>query len=297
MMFEPLPYDTAAYAATLAHIGTPWGIPEWPGALLASAIPGEPERYDLVGPWPYCTPPSAEQLPMLTAALRTQGFVTFRAFFRPDSNPPVSDLQRHGFVVTPLKEHFVFDPRLDMPTHSAKTRYNIRRAQRRWTVDQVSLADHHSLIARYHDTLTQNRPFSAMAALGPMHLSLLGDVPGVNTLAAFDSEGLGAALITLHSRHSVHFHLIAGADRAYQTCAFYALYQAALDRWGQQFTLYLGGAPSAANGPGIARFKRRFANRSAPILMAYTIVDSDAYQRLVCACAAPNPNWFPPYRG
>lgn len=297
MILEPIPYDTAAYAATLAHIGIPCAVPEWTGALLASAIPGEPDLYDLVGPWPYCTPPTDEQLSTLTAALHRPEFVTFRAFFRPDSNLPILAFQKHGFVVTPLKEHFVFDPQLDMPEHSAKTRYNIRRGQRHWTVEQVLLADHHSLIARYHTALTQNRPFSAMAALGPTHLSLLADVRGVNTLAAFDNEGLGAALITIHTQRSVHFHVIAGADRAYRTGAFYALYQAALDRWGQHFTLYLGGAPSAANRAGIARFKSRFANRRSPVFMAHAVFNVDAYHRLVRACAAPNPTWFPPYRG
>ncbi|MEZ4735635.1 MAG: glycosyltransferase family A protein [Caldilineaceae bacterium] len=292
-----LPYDTAAYAATLRHLGTPFAVHGWPGQLLRCAIPGATDMFDAVGPWPYCSPPEVSQLPALYHALQAQGLVTFRAFFRPEAAPATEQWQHAGFTPVLLKEHFVFDPALDWPPHSAKTRSNIRCGQRWWCVEEIALADHHRTIAAYHERLVSSRQFSAMAALPPAHFAALADLPNVHVLGALDKEGLGAALITVHEETSVHFHVIVGAERAYQRCAFYALYQAAIERWSPSHMIYLGGAPSSPNGPGIARFKRRFANRRMPVYMIQAVLDRERCQRLVSTLATSQVNWFPPYRG
>lgn len=296
-MSNQLPYDTAAYAATLSHLGTPFVVHGWQGSLIRCAIPGAAHLFDAVGSWPYCSPPEISQLSALYRALQAQGLVTFRAFFRPKTALAVEQWHQAGFTPVLLKEHFVFDPTLDWPAHSAKTRYNIRRGRRLWRVELLALAEYHRTIAEYHERLVQRRQFSAMAALPPAHFAALAELPNVRVLGALDTDGLGAALIAVHDETSVHFHVIVGAERAYQTCAFYALYQAAIERWSPSHTIYLGGAPSSPNGQGIAHFKRRFANRRAPVYMIQAVLDRETCQQLVCARAAPQSNWFPPYRG
>jgi hypothetical protein len=292
-----LPYDTVAYGASLSHLGRPFTIPGWHGSLLQCAIPGAPNVFDAVGPWPYGSPPEVNQLPTLHRALHAQGLVTFRAFLRPDTPFVAVPWQRAGFTPVLLKEHFVFDRRLDWPTHSAKTRYNIRRGRRLWHVEPIALADHQQTVAAYHEELVRSRQFNTLAALPPAHFTALADLPNVHALGAFDKEGLGAALITVHDAASVHFHAIVGAARAYQWCAFYALYQAAIERWGPTHTIYLGGAPSSPNGQGIAQFKRRFANRRAPVYMIQAVLDAERCQQLVSARRGQPTQWFPPYRG
>ena len=292
-----LPYDTIAYAATLSHLGTPFAVPGWQGGLLKCPIPGTTNHFDAMGPWPYCSLPQAAALSVLYRALQAQGLVTFRAFCRPATMMAIEPLHDAGFTSALLKEHFVFDPRLDWPAQSAKTRYNIGRGKRLWTIEPIALADHHHTIAGYHEQLVCTKQFSAIAALSPAHFAVLADLPNVHVLGAMDQAGLGAALITVHDANSVHFHVVVGADRAYRTCAFYALYQAAIDRWSQCRRIYLGGAPSSPNGQGIAHFKSRFANCRLPVYMLQAVLDKDLCQQLVRTCPAPQTHWFPPYRG
>lgn len=296
-----LPYDTAAYAATLSHLGTPLAVAGWSACLLKCAIPGAADRFDAMGPWPYCSPPQIEQLATLYRALHAQGLVTFRAFCRPDTVPAIEPLHCAGFTPVLLKEHFVFDPKLDWPLQSAKTRYNIGRGKRLWGIEPIALAEHQHTIAAYHEQLVRSRTFSTLAALPAEHFSALAALPNVHVLGALDREGLGAALITVHDAKSVHFHAIVGAERAYRTCAFYALYQAAIERWAPSQTIYLGGAPNSPNGPGIAHFKSRFANRRSPVYMLQAVLHGETCRQLVSAQAtspAASPaSWFPPYRG
>lgn len=292
-----LPYDTLAYAATLRHLGIPFAVDGWAGQLLRCAIPGAPDTFDAVGAWPYCSPPADDQLAQLYNALQAAEVVTFRAFFRPDAPLVMAHWRAAGFTPVLLKEHFVFDPTLDWPAHSPKTRYNIRRGRRLWCVEPIALTDHYRTIAAYHEQLVQSRQFSTLAALPPAHFATLAALPNVHVLGALDKEGLGAALITVHDATSVHFHVIVGAVRAYQRCAFYALYQAAIERWAASRPIYLGGAPSSPNGQGIAQFKQRFANRRAPVYMMQAVLDTDRCQRLVAVCQGPPSRWFPPYRG
>lgn len=293
---DHLAYDTAAYAATLGHLGTPVAISGWQGRLLRCPIPGAPDVFDVSSVWPYCSPPDSSQFPTLQQSAQAEGFVTLRAFFRPDAPLSMTHFPQAGFELVLLKEHFVFDSTLDEQPQSAKTRANIRRGLRLWQIELVSLADHHHTIAAYHAQLVQQKPFSAIATLPPAHFAALVDVPNVQVLGALDKEGLGAALITVHSANSVHFHVIVGADRAYRTCAFYALYQAAIARWASSHTLYLGGTPSSSNGQGIAHFKSRFSNCRVPVYMLHTVLNPGLCEQLVSLRPRRNSAWFPPYR-
>lgn len=293
---DPLAYDTAAYAATLSHLGMPFAVPGWQGCLLRCTIPAATNVFDAISVWPYCSPPDSSQLPALRALLQAEGLVTLRAFCRPEVQLSTEPFQQAGFELSLLKEHFVFDSTFDEQPQSAKTRANIRRGQRLWQIELVSLADHQHTIAAYHEQLLQKKQFSAIAALPPTHFAALADVPAVQVLGAFDKEGLGAALITVHSAKSIHFHVVVGAERAYRNCAFYALYQEAITRWAPSHTLYLGGAPSSPNGQGIARFKSRFSNRCVPVYMLQTVLNPALCQQLVRSRPLRRSNWFPPYR-
>lgn len=169
-------------------------------------FPGAPDMFDAIGPWPYCSPPAIGESAVLYNALQLQELVTFCAFLRPDTPLCIAQWQQTGFTRVPLKEHFVFDPTLAWPSHSAKTRYNMRRNRRLWRIEPIALADHYHTIATYHEQLVRSRQFSTLAALPPAHFAALANLPGVHVLGALDKARLGAALITLHNAASVHFH-------------------------------------------------------------------------------------------
>ena len=294
---DPLPYDRPEYAAALSHLGTAHTVEGWPAAVLHRPIPAAAGHRDAMGPWPYSSAPRAEALAGALRRLREDGLVTLRAVLRPDATPPHEALRANGVELLRLKEHFVFDPSLDHPEPGARTRRNLRRARRGWHVEAVAPADHADAVGDWHDALVARRGFGPIPALRRAHFGAIAGIGGFEALGAFDREGLGALLLVCHTRDSVHFHAVAGADRAYRTGGFYALYEAALRTWAGPRTLYLGGAPEGPDGEGIARFKGRFANRRAPVWMLAATLDAQACDRLRATLGPSRPGWFPRYRG
>lgn len=292
-----LPYDLPAYAAALDHLGQPQPIDGWPATMLRRAIPGADGCQDAMGPWPYSSAPPPDVLAGVLSQGRDAGIVTLRAVLRPDQPPSCEALRRDGFELVPLKEHFVFDPTLDLPERGARTRRNLRQAQRRWHVEPVALADHWQAIGDWHDALVARRRFDRITTLRREHFAAIAGIEGFDSLGAFDRDGLGAMLVACRSHASMHFHIVAGTDRVYRTAGFYALYEAAIRRWAGPRTLYLGGAPEGPDGDGIARFKCRFANRRAPVWMLIATPDPQACERLRTSLGPSRPGWFPPYRG
>lgn len=294
---ELLPYDLPAYAAALDHIGRPHRIDGWHATMLHRAIPGTDGCRDAMGPWPYSSAPQPGTLAGAFRQSRDAAIVTLRAVLRPDQPPSCEALRRDGFELIPLKEHFVFDPALDVPERGSRTRRNLRQAQRVWHVEPVALADHWQAIGGWHDALVARRRFGGITALRREHFRAISGIEGFQSLGAFDRDGLGAMLVVCLTRASVHFHLIAGTDRAYRTAGFYALYEAAIRLWAGPRALYLGGAPEGPGGDGIARFKCRFANRRASVWMLTATPDPQACEQLLTTLGPSRPGWFPPYRG
>lgn len=289
-----LPYDHEPYGVALQHLGQPWSAPAWPGPLLQRPIP-DSDRHDLIAVWPYATLPAGAAATAAFAAAREAGAVTFQGVARPDLPPDAAALVAAGFTVRPYKEHFVRRPDLPAPVHSAKTRANLQRALRRWRVVERPLAEHLALVCAWHDTLAQRRQISVLAAPPAAHFATLAEMPGFAALFAEDDAGPAACLIVGVTADRIHFHLIAGSEDAYRERAFYALYHAAIARWGGERTIHLGGAPGGEAGPGIARFKARFANDRATVHLVTAVFDPETCAAL--AARRGTPGWFPPYRG
>jgi hypothetical protein len=250
---------------------------------------------DAIGTWPYSSSPGSAELPQLRQELADRGLVTFRAFLNPALSVPVEAFVAAGFQVTPIKEHFVFEPALGLAPWSARTRRNLQRARSSWHVREIALAEHQHEVAEYHQSmLARKNMVGAIASLPPAHFAALTITPGFVTLGAFDQEGLGAALITAQHGQEVHYHALATVPRANRSGGCYALFASALDRWGPTSTLYLGGMPAGPDGPGVGRFKGRFSNRTKPLYMVSLVVNRTACEGLVAARGRQA--WFPPYR-
>lgn len=269
-------------------------LPGWQGGCLRSPIPREAGVWDAIGPWPYGSPPEVASLARARDRLREAGVTAFRALLRPRASVSVEAFVAAGFQVTPVKDHYVHTPGIDLPSWSARTRRNMRRARAGWRVEEVSLEAHQTKIVDYHEALLTRKKVGAIASLPPEHFRVLAKLPGFVTLGAFDGEGLGAALIVARHGREVHFHTLVAADRAAQTGGCYALFDAALRLWGGSFTLYLGGMPSGPDGPGVGRFKGRFATGTVQTYMVTAVVDRQRYDRLTSTWG-PHP-WFPSYR-
>ncbi len=290
---DPLPYDSLAYAQSLAYLGQAQSIPGLPWPVTRRTIPNS-DHFDLLGPWPYGSPPDPAQAPAALAALRATGAVTFVAFLRPDCPVDAPGLQAAGLNVVMLKPHFVYDAGETLPEPSKKTRYNLAAAHRRWTVETLDLGAHWPALTALHDELGQRRQLSRITLLDANHFERLAEVPGATGLCVTDGNELVAALVVMEAGATIHFHTIVGHERAYRERAFYALYAEAVRRWGSDRRLCMGGVPSGADGAGVEKFKRRFATSTRPLLMVTAILDAPACAELAARQGAA---WFfPPYR-
>jgi hypothetical protein len=290
-----LPYDLASYGHSLRHHGEPFQLNGWGAALLRRPIRDTP-FYDAIGPWPYSTlPESGSVMVSLRNEMIKQGLISFLACARPDQDLDSVEWQTAGFQVIKIRHHFVFRPQLPPPTRSAKTRANLSKARRYWLIQtqkvSIRLLEQFS---EWHAELNQRKDMSFFGRLPLAHILQLATLPDCHIVLAIDDHGPAAAVIVMIVKDQVHCHAQAGAKDAYTQRAFYALYETILEKWGGTHTIYLGGGPGGKDGPGVERFKRRFANDTIDVTMVRTILDPKTCEQI--ALTRGDPQWFPPYR-
>lgn len=249
---------------------------------------------DAMGPLPYSQQLAEVTPETLREALRELGATAFFATLKPGLPLIAEPWLAAGFEALRGGPHFVWNPGGDALRHSARTRFNLRRALDHWSVRSCEIADCAEEVSRMYAELFARKQMSAILNYPADHFTRLAAAPGLEMLGAFDGEGLGAVLLYARWRDEVHTLHLAGAERSYHAGAAYALFQHLWEREHATATLYLGGAPRAANAAGIARFKQRFANSTATPWVIRAILDSAACLRLQEHRGSHA--WFPPYR-
>ncbi len=290
MMF---PYDTFEYACSLSHIGIPRKILNF--HVLEREIPSDKNKIDAMGVWPYSSFPLKYDAKALYCELKENKYISFASVFLDDTKHNFNTFREDGFIIKPFKDHFVFKKSEGKIELSAKSKYNIRKGFRHWDVFEIEIMDYEQEISAMHEKLAVEKGFSQIAHLGPDHFLKLGKIPGFKALAAFDSEGIGAVLIVAQDNDDIHFHVIAGTNRAYKFCGFYALYSRAIEIWGGSRSIYMGGVPASPNQGGLSKFKKRFSNSVSKANIATAILDKESYTNLIKSnnCAT---QYFPEYR-
>lgn len=291
-------FDTPAYCLSLPHLGQPFPVASLVSPLLLRPIPGT-DHNDAIGPWPYASAPSPARLAGVLEELRTTSLVTATLFVRPDATagwlgneegPPLP-----GVEAVRLKDHYVLDPALPRPGRRPKTRRNLAIAARHWRISPVPHTQLAELGAQFQNQLAARRHISPIADVPAGHFAVLAGLNGIETMAAVDEDGIGALLIAARAHGETHLLHLFTAPRVVRTCGTYLLMATALDQWSRDGCVYLGGAPSSADGPGIAKFKARWANRTAAAMLLKVILNTSLYQHLTDA--RPATSFFPAYRG
>jgi hypothetical protein len=290
MIFDGLPY-----VGCLAHLGRPTRVPSLPFAVLLRPIPGT-SHHDALSTWPYGSPPEAAKLASALEELRALGAVSFTGMLTPAATR-AADLASGAIAVAPLKPHYLIDARRALPAHSAKTRRNLKLAARHWTIDaapaRAEIAQ--ATVELYAALRRRRRMSSEITDMPPGHFAALLDVPGIVALAARDRDRIGAVLIAARDAEETHLlHLLAD-EQALATVPNYLLMAHISEAWSQRGPIYLGGAPGGPDGPGVAKFKARWANHTAPSWLVTAVLREDVYKELSPAGATAG-GFFPAYR-
>ena len=109
-----------------------------------------------------------------------------------------------------------------------------------------------------------------------------------------DDEGTAGMACGALFEAELHLLHIAIADRALPRNASYPLMQAIIDYCRERKVVMMMGGTPRKDGDGIARFKRRWTNRRAPVHLARFVNRPDAYAALCRGLSATT--YFPAYR-
>ncbi len=289
----PLLFDREEYCASLTHVGRVSQAPGLSTSFLIRPVP-DAEAFDAVGPWPYCSPPSPGSLRGALDALQARSLVSFMLFIRPDGPPDPDALPDARVRVDPLKEHYVLDPDRPRPEIRRRTRRNLALAARSWRIEALPRHRLATLGPELHGKLAARRGLSVFADAPPRHYAALARLDGIAAMAATDQAGAGAVLVAARGGGETHLLHLLTDPRAIPACAAHLLMDTALDVWSADGPVYMGGAPAGPDGPGVARFKARWSNRTAPVVLLKAVLDAGRYARLA-ARRGPT-DFFPAYR-
>ena len=290
-------FDELRYAGCLAHLGRPVRVGSLPFAVLRRPIPGTP-YHDFLSTWPYGSAPDPGRLEAAMDELRDAGGVSFTGMITPSAENYDLAAPRAGAVaVRALKPHYVIDRKYGLPVLSAKTRRNIKIAARAWTIDPAP--DPAAVLAAalpLYAALQKRRQMSSeMTRMPPEHFRALLEVPGVVAIAARRGDVIGALVIAARDGGESHLLHFLVDDDAIATCPTYLLMAHISEAWTERGPVYLGGAPSGPDGPGVAKFKSRWASHATPAWLLTAILRDDLYRRLAGPRAATS-DYFPAYR-
>lgn len=285
-----------AYLETLPHLGRPLRTAGLPFPVAVRAIPGTTHR-DAIGPWPYVPAPQPSALAAALDELRSLGLVSLTLMIAPDTGPADALAYAElGVALRPLKDHFVVDPRQPPPVLGPRTRRNLAIAARHWEVVEespppVQLA---ATAAGLYAGLAGRRILSDITQVPPSHFTDLARLPGTVFVTARRSSVVGAMVIAARDGGRADLlHLL--IDQAHlATCPGYAVLGHVARDWARAGPVYLGGMPDGPDGPGVGRFKARWANRTSPLLLATAILHPETYAAL--AAGGGDTGYFPAYR-
>jgi hypothetical protein len=284
-MASPFPFHARRYLSGFPHVGAASFRADAPAGVIRRAVPGS-DLFDGLGPWPYFRSRDRGDIAALAAAF--PDLVTIAVITQPGFRPA-------GDEGTLLKEHFLFDPDLPPPPLSRRARQRIRAAGQAWQVDcPAGEAERMELGALYRQVARRRDFAGGFFDFPPAHFAALAGLDGmVYFRIGKDGEAAGMACGALFE-WELHLLHIAIADRALPENVSYPLMQAILDYCRERKVVLMMGGTPRTDGDGIARFKRRWTNRTAPVHLTRIVNRPDAYAAL---CRdRPASGYFPAYR-
>lgn len=294
------PYATRQYAEIAAgRDETVLALPQWDQWLLRRPLgmAGGADGEDIAGCYPVCPLPKGAALEAGLQSLRESGYVSLVLVADPLLHPGQDELVGAFDLCKPFKTHYLFDRARGPVRYSKHHRYEVKRA--RANVAEIDLRDHLDEWLALYRGLVEQRGITGRAAFSDDALRSMCDLEGLVAFGAFADAALVACHLWIRSGATVHSHLAAANDTGRRCGASYLLYDAAIRTFDDAAIINFGGSPGLTDDPndGLARFKRGFANASAPALLCGKVLDRQRYGQL-CAISriSTDEAYFPAYR-
>lgn len=289
------PYASEAYVRSLGHAGEAFAVPEWRGHVLSRPIPHGGAR-DAMGPYPLAVISPDADLSGGLQRLADDGLVSIVLVLDDRLRPQTAVLEQAFDVVRSLKSHFLYDRTLGPLGLGKHHRYELRRALTSVEVREIALRDHLADWQDLYGTLAARHGLGGLHAFPPAHHATLARLPGVRTFGAFLKGRLVSAHVFVsHAGYAVS-HLAASAPQGYETGAAYAVNNLAIAALTDCEAINFGGGAGLGEDPadGLVRFKKGFANTTAPAWLCGKVLNPAAYADL--SAGRGDSAFFPAYR-
>jgi hypothetical protein len=311
------PYATEAYARSLSHWGETFRVPEWGCDVLLREVVAAPDGgavprrgavprsgtelvrgVDAAGTYPIAVLPADADLGRGLERLRQHGVISVTLVMDDFHRPPLEELRRHFSVVRPFKTHHIRRTALPF-AYDKHHRYEVRRSLHKVMAMPFDLGHQVGEWAALYGDLMRRHDLSGIHDFSADHYEALGRMAGVTAIGAFVGERLVSAHLWVSDGRCVHSHLAASNSEGYELNAAYAVYDASIRHFADAELLNFGGGAGVSDDPsdGLARFKRGFANDTAPAYVCGAVLDAVRYDELVRHNGvAPDTLFFPAYR-
>jgi len=270
-------FNKPAYVSSLTWLGEPVQVGQ-DSVLLRPAPLG---LVDARGSWPYQSLPCAE---LISRLRHTHRPLSLTCVISPDAPDHAIDAfcAEIPSSLMLLKAHLCHRAG-GMPAwqrYSARTRRRLDLAAKSLVVTREVFPDALALTTAWQNRLRDRRRIPYVSSPDHAHFRGLFELARhSDDVACFSlrwRQGGGYCGVFLAGREAVsgawHAHTALVDDQARRAFGMYLLFDSVLSALAD-CDLWLGGAPSSPNGPGVYRFKQRFANDSSPAKLLYVELD------------------------
>ncbi len=295
------PYATEAYARSLSHWGEAVHVPEWGCHVIVLHTPGTLDASggkDAAGTYPLAIISQGADLAGGLERLRRLGMVSVTLALDEFHRPPLDVLRKHFHVVNPFKTHHIHRNSASF-AYGKHHRYEVRRALKQVSVRPFDLGSYLPQWSLLYADLTRRHELDGVHVFASSHYEALNRLQGSTSIGAWLDGQLVSAHIWVSDGRYVHSHLAASNGEGYAAGAAYAVYDASIRYFAEAELLNFGGGAGSSDdsGDGLSRFKKGFANESAPAYICGAILDEGQYHELVRRRGVPPDTlFFPAYR-
>jgi hypothetical protein len=281
------PFNRVDYVSGLTHLGQVELRPSAPAAILRRPISGS-RHFDGLGPWPYMWIYGTRQVEDLYEAFRD--LVTLTVITQPGHRPVCRDDDAVLF-----KEHFIFDPSLQLPEFSKRVRKQVRRGLEASEFDVVTdFKQRLDMASLYEELKSRRRLAGGFFDFPRVHFETVASLREAVFFRVRNSGRVDAMACGVVFGEWIQLLHIVISDAGLRGSASYALMFGLLEyakthrRW-----LCMGGIPRHGD-EGLLRFKVRWSNRRAPVFLVRIVNDTSAYAKLIRG--RTQSGYFPAYR-
>jgi hypothetical protein len=287
------PYASTLYAKAFAPEYKAVHLKAADTHILLRPIVGT-DYHDALGVYPLCPMAKDAELEKDFADLAAQGLVSLVLVADPFFAPPLIKMEQAFDRVTPFKEHFICNLRVENQ-YTTHHRYEVKRAYKHCETRLINLAEHLDEWYGLYHTLIEKRGITGIQAFPKQYFAALCDLKPI-VIAAFCEGRMTSAHLWFQHENYVYSHLAASSEEGYKFSAAYAVYDHSILYFREQGVaiMDLGGGAGNEASAGLTFLKKGFSNDTIMCYLCAKVLNDDIYQKLR---AGKTTNYFPAYRG